>query len=684
MLVFEDLHWIDSETQTLLDGLVESLPTAQLLLLVNYRPEYTHSWGNKSYYTQLQLDALPPESSDELLEVLLGDDASLEPLKTLLIERTQGNPFFLEESVRTLVETQVLVGEAGTYRLTQDLPSIQVPPTVQAVLSARIDRLSQDEKSLLQTAAVIGTEVPLSLLQAIAEIPEETLYPSLSNLQAVEFLYETSLYPERVYTFKHALTHEVTYGSLLQDRRRVLHARIMEMLEDMAGDRPDEQIERLAYHALRGEEWGKALAYCRQAGDKAVTQSAHREAVEHFEQALAAIERLSETREITEQAIDLRFVLRASLQSLGELARIPTYLQEAEELAKAINDQHRLAFTYVTMGQYSWLMGNQDRYIELTQRALAIAEPLGDFAIQVRAAYYLGTAYQTLGDYPRAIDYLQRVGVFLEKEPFWKVPGSSGLLSVVSRLYLSWSLAEIGALTEGNARAEEALRIANASDFAFSQIAAYFAGGLVALRLGRLDRAMSMLERGLGLCRSATMPFWFPRVGSVLGLVYALVGRVTEGLPLLEQSVEQGVAMRQMVFQPLWVTFLAEAYLISGHIENASIQGERALSLAREQKERGHQAYVLRFLGNIAMHRDPPDINQAEAHYQQALALASELGMRPLQAHCHRGLGNLCSQTGQAKQARAELATAIEMYRDMEMTFWLPETEAALAEVEGQ
>ena len=232
LVVFEDLHWIDTETQALLDSLVESLPTARLLLLVNYRPEYQHGWGSKTYYAQLRLDPLPPASADAFLQALLGDDPSLEALKPLLIARTAGNPFFLEESVRTLVETGVLVGERGAYRLAQALASLQVPATVQAVLAARIDRLPPEEKHLLQTAAVIGTEVPLPLLQAIAERARgEALHRGLAHLQAAEFLYETRLFPERDYTFKHALTHEVAYGSLLQERRRALHARIVEALE---------------------------------------------------------------------------------------------------------------------------------------------------------------------------------------------------------------------------------------------------------------------------------------------------------------------------------------------------------------------------------------------------------------------------------------------------------------------
>ena len=211
LLVFEDLHWIDSETQALLDRLVESLPTTPLLLLVNYRPEYQHGWGSKTYYTQLRLDPLPPASAEAFLAALLGDDPSLAPLTPLLIARTQGNPFFLEESVRTLVETGVLVGTPGAYRLVKPLESLQVPATVQAVLAARIDRLPPEEKQLLQTAAVIGTEVPLALLRAIAEVPEEPLHLSLTHLQAAEFLYETRLFPEIEYTFKHALTHQVAY-----------------------------------------------------------------------------------------------------------------------------------------------------------------------------------------------------------------------------------------------------------------------------------------------------------------------------------------------------------------------------------------------------------------------------------------------------------------------------------------
>jgi predicted ATPase len=329
LLVVEDLHWIDTETQAFLDTLVESLPTARLLLLVNYRPEYQHGWGSKTYYTQLRLDSLPPESAEELMQGLLGEDAGLMPLKLVLIKRAEGNPFFLEESVRTLIETKVLMGEPGVYRLAQGLPTIQVPATVQAVLAARMDRLPAEEKRLLQTAAVIGTEVPLPLLQAIAELPEAGLHRSLAHLQAAEFLYETCLFPQRAYTFKHALTQEVAYGSLLQERRRALDARIVEELEALAEDRLAEQVEQLAYHALRGEVWEKAVPYCRQVGEKARNRGAWREAVMYYEQALDALGHRPEHPDTGTLAIELHHRLGGMLSMVGEHVRSLALLGEA-------------------------------------------------------------------------------------------------------------------------------------------------------------------------------------------------------------------------------------------------------------------------------------------------------------------------------------------------------------------
>jgi predicted ATPase len=257
----------------------------------------------------MRLDALPAERTSELLDALLGDDPDLAALKQLLIRR--GNPFFLEETVWTLVETKALAGERGQYRLTQPIQAIQVPATVQAVLAARIDRLPPEDKRLLQVASVVGKDVPWVLLQAVAELPEEELRRGLDHLQAAEFLYETGLYPDLEYSFKHALTHDVTYGGLLQEGRRRLHARIVDAIETLHRDRLGEQIERLAHHAVRGELREKAVHYLRQAGNKAAARSALRDALAWFEQALGVLEALPASQSTLEQAFEVRLEFAA-------------------------------------------------------------------------------------------------------------------------------------------------------------------------------------------------------------------------------------------------------------------------------------------------------------------------------------------------------------------------------------
>ena len=306
LVVFEDLHWIDAETQAVLDRLVESLPTARLLLLVNYRPEYRHDWGGRTYYRQLRLDPLAPENATALLDTLLGGDAGLEPLKRLSSRGPKATPSSSRRACGASRDDGVLAGERGAYRLVKAPETVQVPATVQAILAARIDRLPPEDKALLQTASVVGTDVPYRARGRSPDVPTDDAAPTGSaRLQAAEFLYETSLFPDAEYTFKHALTHEVAYGSLLQDRRRALHARAVEAIEGLYPERLTEQVERLAHHALQGEVWAKAVTYLRQAGVKATARSAYREAATGFEQALAALPHLPEGRAHTEQAIDL-------------------------------------------------------------------------------------------------------------------------------------------------------------------------------------------------------------------------------------------------------------------------------------------------------------------------------------------------------------------------------------------
>jgi tetratricopeptide (TPR) repeat protein len=549
------------------------------------------------------------------------------------------------------------------------------------VLAARIDRLPPEEKRLLQTAAVIGTEVPWPLLQTIVELPEDALHRGLTHLQAAEFLYETRLFPEREYTFKHALTHEVAYSSLLLERRRVLHTRIVEALEALAGDRVAEQVERLAHHALRGEVWDKVLEYCRQAGEKAMSRSAYREAVRSFEHALSALPHLPETRDTREQAIDLRLAMRSALRPLGGWGRILAALREAESLAVALDDHRRLGQVSIFLSIDCTIRGAYDQAIADAQRALVLATADGDVVLHALANCYLGLAYRAHGDYHRAIDCLrQTVEAFNGawcREHF----GQAILPAVQSRAFLVECHAELGMFTEGRALGEEGLQIAEAVTHLASLTVAYREVGLLFLRKGDLPRALPLLERAVSICQEVDLPANFPQMAAALGVAYTLSGRVADAVPLLTQAMEQAMATEMIYVQAFCGLSLGEAQALAGRLEEAHALAERALALAREHQERDNQAYALRLLGDIAARCEPSEAEQAEAHYRQALALADELGMRPLLAHCHLGLGTLYATIGQQEQARTELSAAIVLYRAMDMTFWLPQAEAALAQV---
>jgi tetratricopeptide (TPR) repeat protein len=615
-----------------------------------------------------------------LLHSLLGNDAGLAPLTQRLIERTQGNPFFLEESVRTLVETQVVVGDPGAYRLAKALPSIQVPATVQAVLAARVDRLSPAEKSLLQTAAVIGTEVPLALLQAMIEGPEETLRLGLTHLQAAEFLYETRLFPEIEYTFKHALTQQVAYEMLLQERRRALHARIVEALEALAGDRLEEQVERLAHHALRGEVWDKAVTYCQQAGAKAFDRAAFREAVATFEQALQALAHLPEDGDTRGLAIELRLALGGALFPLGEHGRHLTLLGEAEVLARALDDRGRLGRVLARMAAVLIQMGDHYGGITAGRQALDLAAARGDSALQVQAAHALGQAYQAIGDFGRSAELLRRNVEAADRES--GTPSTD--FRIESRAWLARTLTGLGEFTEGRRHGEEALRLATLAGRGITLIIAHNRLGNLYLAQGDLEHAIRVLEPGLALCRASGNRAQLRGITAGLGSAYALQGRLAEGRALLEEAISETIRTGALQNHSLWVTQLSEVCHLAGHGEEAWQHARQALDLARQHKERGNEALALHQLGVVHAHAAPPDVEQAEAHYQQALALAESLGMRPLVAHCHLGLGTLYAKTGRPEQARAELSAAVELYRAMEMTFWLPQAEAALAQVEGR
>ncbi|HZO28104.1 MAG TPA: AAA family ATPase [Chloroflexota bacterium] len=695
LLVIEDLHWLDEASQALLDSLVESLPATRILLLASYRPEYRHGWGGKSYYAQLRIDSLTGEDAEALLDALLGPESQaatgggppLPALRRLLLERTEGNPFFLEECVRTLIDTGALAGEPGAYRLAKDVPTIDVPATVQAVLMARIDRLPPVQKRLLQTAAVVGTDVPYRVLEAIADdivaptaadpTDQVPIHGALTRLQAAELLYEARLFPELEYTFKHALTHDVAYGSLLQDRRRSLHARVVQAMQALYTDRLAERVETLAEHAFRGEQWGDAVTYLRQAGEKAVSRSASHDAA-WFERALEALEHLPEDPTTLSQAVDLHLAARHSLHEAGQYGRVFDHLQRAQALAERLDDRRRQGWIAVYTCTHFYMLGDHRASIAAGHRAQIMAARLGDPALESEARSRTSWGHHARGEYERAIALNREVARGSRGRGEFHHFESVGGPPVFARTWLGLSLAERGEFEEGIAFGEEGIEIAASYGLAWSRAAADVGLGVVHLRRGELARAIELLERSYALSKTAGIDNWAPNCGAALGYALALSGRLDDAIAVLERTADPATA-GFVANGSLRVAYLGEALLLAGRLDAARQVAARGLELAEVHQERGNRAWVLRLLGETASHRDPPDLAAAEAAYHQALSLAEQLGMRPLQAHCHLGLGKLYRRVGRLDEARTELATAVTMLREMGMEYWLPEAERELA-----
>jgi class 3 adenylate cyclase/tetratricopeptide (TPR) repeat protein len=683
VLVVEDLHWIDTSSEEFLTFLLDAVAGVPLLLLVTYRIGYTPPCGSRSFYTTLTLQSFSEVETLSMAGHVLGTAQFPIELQTALMAKAEGVPLFIEEVTKTLLDLGVLQREDGAYRLVKSLSEVSVPDTIQGIIMARLDRLGDDGKRTVQMASVIGRQFLVRLLARIAGLSHR-LEGLLRELQALEIIYEQGLVPEPAYIFKHAMIQDVAYQSLLLQRRKALHRAVGEAIEELYPDRLEEHYAELAYHFLQGEVWEKALVYCRQAGTNAITHSAYREAVTYFEQALGALQRLPASPDTHAQTIDLRLDLRRALYPLGEIEQIFVCLQEAQTLAEALGDHHRLGWASAYLLAYFLQTGEPDSALTSGQRALAMAVDLGEVGLTVTAQNYLGQVYCSLGDYRRAVECFQKNVACLHGELLHERLGLPGLASVLSCSFLARNLAECGTFAEGRAPAEEGVRIAEAADHPYSRVVAYWAAGFRYLGKGDLHQAVPVLERALDLAQGAHIGLAVPWVAAPLGAAYALAGRTAEALPLLEQAVEQGVAIRLMLDHALRVAWLSEAYLLAGRLDEAHTQAQRVLEFSRSHQERGHEAYALRLLGEIVARRDLPESVQAEDYYRQALALAGELGMRPLAAHCHRGLGTLYAATGQREQARTELSTAIEMYTSMDMTFWLPQTEAALAQVEGR
>src|SRR6516162_1864807 len=466
--VFEDLHWNDSLTLGLLNELVVGAKDARLLLVVSYRPEYRDEWRSRPNYRQLRLDPLASETLEELLRALLGSDPSLTTVKDFLAERASGNPFFAEEIVRALAGARV------------------------------------------HEAAVIGHDVPFALLHAICGLTEGELRGLLDNLQAAEFLYPTWLFPDLQYTFKHSLTHDVTYSGVLHERRRDIHARVVDAIEKLYADRLGEQVERLAHHAVRAELQEKAVNYLQQAGGKAAARAALSDARAWFEQALGTLKVLPESQAALEQAFDIHLELRPVLRQLGEGRQMLDRLHEAEALAERLKDDRWRGQVCGFMTTVQATLNELDEALLTGARALDIAQRLGDLRLRILTTSYLEQAYYYRGEYERVIEFATDNLAALPAGWVHEYFGMAVPASVFGRAWLIMSLAELGRFAEAAKYEAEAIRLAEPTEHAFTIGWAHFAASMLHVLKGDWAKARSRVGHWIAMLQFGNVAIHLP------------------------------------------------------------------------------------------------------------------------------------------------------------------------------
>jgi class 3 adenylate cyclase/tetratricopeptide (TPR) repeat protein len=685
LLVVEDVQSVDAESRAVVDRLVESLPDQRMMLLVTYRQEQHQPPPQpRPGFTQLLIEALPPESADELLNGLIGESDQLDEVKDLLIERTKGNPFFLEELVRTMVETGVLEGERGAYRLAKPLSSVQVPASVQAVLSARIDRLAPDDKRLLQAASVIGKDVPYPVLQAIAEYPPPELDPALERLQSAQFLYATEGAAEAEFTFKHGLTREVAYEGLLLQKRRSLHGEIVSAIEGLYSERLIEHVDRLAHHAMAGEVWRKAVDYSRQVAAKAAQTAAYRAAIGALEQALVALEHLPSSPETQRESIDIRLELRSSLMPSGELQIMHDHLRIAQDLADELHDRERLTRIYSYLCQYFGFMRQLDIAIEWGEHAVQLANQLEQPDLVVLSSILAGEVLLLAGQFGACVAMQRRSIELLQGELQYQRFGMTGLPAAFSRGITAFCLAELGEFAEARAGSAEAIHLAQEINHPYTLEMVFLYDGFLHLTQGHLQEAVASLRQAIDLCTAWNFPVLLITATARLGYAHVLSGCVELGLPLLEQATAQADAAGRHYEHPTIVAWLAHAYLLAGRLEEGVKEAKRAYELAEASKQQAKIAHTLRILGEMHSAGDSSQLEEAKRYFVRALHLAIELGMRPLQAHCHLGLSRVYGRQNLVADSKEHITEAVWLYKTLEMGSWLREAERQLSDLSAE
>ncbi len=679
LLMFEDLHWIDAQTQALLDLLADAIANARVLLLVNYRPEYRHGWGSKTYYAQLRLDPLGQESAEELLGALLGDDAALQPLRRLIIEKTHGNPFFMEETVQVLLDEGVLVRN-GAITLTKPLNELGIPPTVQAILAARIDRLPPDEKDLLQTLAVVGKEFPLGLVRQVTGESDDELDRMLGDLQLSEFIYEQPALPEVEYSFKHALTLEVAYNSVLTERRRALHERIGAAIESIYAGRLDDHLAELAHQYHRAGNPEKAIEYLRRAGEQAAAQGADSGAIAQLGAALELVAKQADDHTSRLQEMRLRILIGPSLMALKGLGSSETAANytRAVELCQLAGDTSALFEALSGLWTFHLVRAELREADALVQQLLASARESKDDSHLAFANFAAGNTAFWCGRLETAAERLaQSIAACKPGQRSYQVFVDDP--AVYSRAYAAWTQHCQGRPDQALATVRECVQVARMQSHPRTlAMATQFAGHLHLFRR-EPDVVVEHCRTLTSLASEHGFPFYRALAEILAGCAAIQHGEGAQAVEGIKRGIDAWQSLGSGLALPWFLGELAEGLRSIGRCDEALDVVSDALRQTEGSGERQFAAELHRIAGMALLTQEKPV--EAESSFRRAREIARTQGARMWELRASRSLAGLLAKQGKREEARTTVADVYGWFTEGFDTADLKEAKALLDEL---
>ena len=678
VIAFEDLHWIDKTTEEVIDYLIGSLANTRVILILLYRPEYTHQWGSRSYYNKVSVNQLGTNSSTELVKAILEGGEIVPEIRDLILKRADGNPFFMEEFTHSLIENGTIRKKDSEYVLDRKVSEIQIPDTLQGIIASRMDRLEENLKQTMQIASVIGRDFAFRILQIITGMRKE-LKSSLISLQGLEFIYEKSLFPELEYIFKHALTQEVAYNSLLIARRKEIHEKVGVAIEQLYVDKLAEFYEILAYQYSKSGNLEKAYQYSKLSGEKAEANYSNLEAYEFHKQAINALTKLPQTEDNKRKQIEICLVAYNIILIMGFPVDSIQIMERGERLSKVIGDIRSLAYFYCHKGAYYTMKGNKLLGLKYMERFFAEAVKMQDIRIITESACGLGFSYIAIGLFSRYITIASKVIPKIEKAKIKSEIFFGGFYSYpILYTYYGYSLGWLGDLEKGTHMLDVAhkfsLEINSYSDLSLLE---YFYGWIFFIK-GDGKNTAEHMQNSLKYVEKIKLALYLGPVWSILGAGYYLLGEYGTAMNYMQKGLQIHIDAGRKAALSLHYVLMSMVHFDSGDLKSALHCAEKSMRLSKKNDERQFEGMSTIWVGRILGKTDSLDIDKAEEIILNGIKLLEKLKLRPFISQGYLFLGELYQSAGEKGMALTNLKKAQSMFQEMGMDYWLAKTRLVL------